>query len=135
MEASSNAGPSGHGTIGRQTFDMAHALIEGGKRPTEAFATVAERTGRSAATVATAYYRVARTIPGGAGVQQRPRHGTRAQVASQSRSRRPASTTGDLLRELVDAAAALRRHVEQLEQENAEYRAIVAQLDRLQRPR
>jgi hypothetical protein len=145
MEASSTAGPSGPptvkhmvvgaGTIGRQTFDMAHELIDGGKRPTEAFAIVAERTGRSAATVATAYYRVARTIPGGAGVKQRSRRGARAQVASQARARRPGSTIGDLLRELVDTAAALRRHVERLEQENAEYRAIVAQLDRLQRPR
>jgi hypothetical protein len=139
MEGSSRSaagsdGPGGRGTIGRQTFERAHTLISSGKKPTEAFAIVAAETGRSAATVATAYYRVARTIPGGAGVKQRPRRGRRAATAAPAQaaaSRRTGSTTGELLRQLVDAAAALGQHVERLERENAEYRKIAAALERL----
>jgi hypothetical protein len=125
---------------------MARELIKQGKKPTEAFAAVAERTGRSAATVATAYYRIARTMPGGAGVKQRARSGraasspktraVRATAKSGTRSTRAsagASTTSDLVRQLVDAATALGSHVERLERENAEYRTITAALDRLKR--
>jgi hypothetical protein len=125
---------------------MARELIKQGKKPTEAFAAVAERTGRSAATVATAYYRIARTMPGGAGVKQRARSGrsasspktraVRATAKSGTRSTRGsagASTTSDLVRQLVDAATALGSHVERLERENAEYRTITAALDRLKR--
>src|SRR6185437_15340633 len=132
---------TGRGQIGRQTFELAHNLIREGKKPTEAFAIVAENTGRSAATVATAYYRVARTIPGGAGVKQRSRRGRRAAstVAAsstpQAARRGGGTTTSDLLRQLVDSAAALAQHVERLEKENAEYRQIAAALERLQLPR
>ena len=125
---------------------MARELIKEGKKPTEAFAIVAERTGRSAATVATAYYRIARTMPGGAGVKQRSRSGrastaaktraTRATAKSGARSTRSAAggtTTSELVRQLVDAATALSAHVERLERENAEYRTITAALDRLGR--
>ena len=138
MEASSEhaAGgtPGGRGGIGRQTFELAHALISSGKKPTEAFAIVASDTGRSAATVATAYYRVARTIPGGAGVKQRARRGrpvASATPAAASASRRSGTTTSELVRQLVDAAAALGQHVERLERENAEYRKLAAALERL----
>jgi hypothetical protein len=138
MEASSKGAaeaeaPAARGSIGRQTFELAHNLISSGKKPTEAFALVAAETGRSAATVATAYYRVARTIPGGAGVKQRPRRGKSgaAAAAKTSAARRSGTTTSELLRQLVDAAAALGRHVERLERENAEYRKIAAALERL----
>ena len=138
MEASSKGAAeaearAARGTIGRQTFELAHNLISSGKKPTEAFAIVASETGRSAATVATAYYRVARTIPGGAGVKQRPRRGRRvaAAPAKASAARRSGTTTGELLRQLVDAAAALGQHVERLERENAEYRKIAAALERV----
>ena len=150
MEASAASGsastPGTRGQVGRQTFDMARELIKQGKKPTEAFAAVAERTGRSAATVATAYYRIARTMPGGAGVKQRARSGrsgsspktraVRATAKSGTRSTRASagsSTTSDLVRQLVDAATALSAHVERLERENAEYRTITAALDRLKR--
>ena len=149
MEASAASGsastPGTRGQVGRQTFDMARELIKQGKKPTEAFAAVAERTGRSAATVATAYYRIARTMPGGAGVKQRARSGrssspktraVRATAKSGTRSTRASagsSTTSDLVRQLVDAATALSTHVERLERENAEYRTITAALDRLKR--
>ena len=150
MEASAASGsapaPGTRGQVGRQTFDMARELIKEGKKPTEAFAAVAERTGRSAATVATAYYRIARTMPGGAGVKQRSRSGragtaakartTRATAKSGTRSTRASrgsSTTSELVRQLVDAATALSQHVERLERENAEYRTITEALDRLKR--
>jgi hypothetical protein len=149
MEASAEGGSSATGTrgqVGRQTFDMARALIGEGKKPTEAFTIVAERTGRSAATVATAYYRIARTIPGGAGVKQRPRSGragktaatrapraTKTPTARATRRATTSSSTSQLVQQLVDAATALSEHVERLERENAEYRTITAALDRLKR--
>jgi hypothetical protein len=145
MEASSkgaagSSAPAGRGQVGRQTFELAHNLIREGKKPTEAFALVAESTGRSAATVATAYYRVARTMPGGAWVKQRARRGRRTGSATPTASapqasRRSGTTTSDLVRQLVDSAAALAQHVERLENENAEYRQITAALERLQRTR
>jgi hypothetical protein len=63
MEASSTGAgtgesAAGRGGVGRQTFERAHALISSGEKPTEAFAIVAADTGRSAATVATAYERL-----------------------------------------------------------------------------
>jgi hypothetical protein len=136
MEASSTGAVerehgADRGGIGRQTFELVYELISSGKRPTEAFAIVAADSGRSAATVATAYYRVARTIPGGAGVKRRPRGGRRATAAPAAATRRAGTTTSELLRQLVDAAAALGQHVERLEQENAEYRSIAAALARL----
>jgi hypothetical protein len=149
MEASaaSDAATGTRGQVGRQTFDMARELIKGGKKPTEAFNIVAERTGRSAATVATAYYRIARTVPGGAGVKQRSRSGgaakppakravrrtTKAGVATARRSGSSTSSTSELVRQLVDAASALSAHVERLERENAEYRTITDALGRLKR--
>jgi hypothetical protein len=143
MEASAagdSAATGQRGQIGRQTFDMARELIDQGKKPTEAFTLVAERTGRSAATVATAYYRIARTMPGGAGVKQRTRsrsgasaRTTRGAAASTSRRQSSGSSTSQLVQQLVDAANALAQHVDRLERENAEYRNITAALDRLKR--
>ena len=150
MEASAASGTAPaagtRGQVGRQTFDMARELIKEGKKPTEAFAAVAERTGRSAATVATAYYRIARTMPGGAGVKQRARSG-RAGASVKTRATRGAgkagtrasrsgsgdSTTAELVRQLVDAASALSAHVERLERENKEHRMITDALGRSQR--
>jgi hypothetical protein len=138
MEASSKGAAegetaSGRGTVGRQTFERARTLIGAGKKPTEAFAIVASETGRSAATVATAYYRVAPTIPGGAGVRPRMRRPPHAAAPARATgAARPSGTaTSELLRQLVDAAAALAQHVERLERENAEYRRIAAALERL----
>jgi hypothetical protein len=138
MEASSKGAAegetrSGRGTIGRQTFERAHTLIGAGTKPTAAFAIVASETGRSAATVATAYYRVARTIPGGAGVKQRTRRTPRAAAPPRATGdgRGSGTTTSELVRQLVDAAAALGQHVERLERENADYRRIAAALERL----
>jgi hypothetical protein len=140
-------GATVRGQIGRETFDAVKALIVGGMKTTEAFRTVAQRTGRSAATVATAYYRVARTKPDGGGVKRRraskagriARIGAASSDARSGARSRPAFATGgggetaQLSRALVEAAEALALHVRRLEVENAEYRSIVDALDRLRR--
>jgi hypothetical protein len=54
-----------------------------------------------------------------------------AAPAKAAARRQSGSTTSELLRQLVDAAAALGQHVERLERENAEYRKIAAALERL----
>ena len=61
------------GTIGKATFEQVTALVNEGMTRSAAFAKVAEETSRTPATVATAFYRVAREMPDGGGVQQRPR--------------------------------------------------------------
>jgi hypothetical protein len=72
-------------------------------KATEAFARVAEETGRSAATVATAYYRVARKDPNST-VKQRPRT-RRAPEPTPGRDRRRGqwrdATVSDTLDELI----------------------------------
>jgi hypothetical protein len=63
--------------IGQQTYARVRELLGSGECATTraAFERVAEETGRSVGTVQTAYYRVARSLPGGGGVEQRPRSG------------------------------------------------------------
>ena len=61
------------GSIGKASYEAVRKHIDEGKKATEAFKLVAQETGRSTATVQTAYYRVARSLPGGGGVQLRPR--------------------------------------------------------------
>src|SRR3954447_23631055 len=102
MEASSEGSTQPRrGEVGRQTYEMVQRRIGEGKKATEAFAEVAEQTGRSAATVATAYYRTARSMPGGGGVKQRPRRG-RPRGSTTTRARaRGAQTTQALILDLV----------------------------------
>ena len=144
MEASAGSDKPKRGEIGRQTFEAVQALVRQGNRTTEAFAKVAEKTGRSAATVATAYYRVARTLPDAGGVKLRPRSGPKARprtTTTARRGRRAASgnrSTQAMVRDLVQAAEALGRHVENLESELAKARgdlASYAQIQRLVRDR
>jgi hypothetical protein len=145
MEASAGSDKPKRGEIGRQTFEAVQALVRQGNRTTEAFAKVAEKTGRSAATVATAYYRVARTLPDAGGVKLRPRSGPkarpRAATTARRGGRRAASgnrSTQAMVRDLVQAAEALGRHVENLESELAKARgdlASYAQIQRLVRDR
>jgi hypothetical protein len=119
VEASTQDQPR-RGEIGKQTYEKVQALIASGKKPTEAFAAVADQTGRSPATVATAYYRTARSMPGGGGVKQRPRRGTRSRAAA------PASRGGggggrrnteSLIKDFLDSANALAQHARDLEGE------------------
>src|SRR6185312_11279464 len=70
------------GSIGKASYEAVRKHIDEGKKATEAFKLVAQETGRSTATVQTAYYRVARSLPGGGGVQLRPRKKTAAKRAA-----------------------------------------------------
>jgi hypothetical protein len=138
MEASAGADKPKRGEIGRQTFEAVQKLVRQGNRTTEAFARVAEQTGRSAATVATAYYRVARTLPDAGGVKLRPRSGPKARprTTTARRGRRAASgnrSTQAMVRDLVQAAEALGRHVENLESELAKARGDLASFAQIQR--
>jgi hypothetical protein len=130
------------GSIGKASYEAVRKHIDAGKKATEAFKLVAQETGRSTATVQTAYYRVARSLPGGGGVQLRPRKksaskraATRtasATAAAKPAARRgrppksaakaaPASAAG-IARQLSDAAEALVAHIVRLEKELVEAR-------------
>ena len=127
------------GSIGKASYEAVRKHIDAGKKATEAFRLVAQETGRSTATVQTAYYRVARSLPGGGGVQLRPRKKTAAKRAASKataagkpaarRGRPPksaaAATSGSaaaIARQLRDAAEALVSHMSRLEGELAEAR-------------
>jgi hypothetical protein len=79
------------GSIGRASYDAVRKHIDDGKKATEAFTLVANETGRSTATVQTAYYRIARSLPDGGGVRLRPRKKT-ARKRPTTRAARPATT-------------------------------------------
>jgi len=123
------------GSIGKASYEAVRKHIDAGKKATEAFRLVAEETGRSTATVQTAYYRVARSLPDGGGVQLRPRKKSGAKRAAAKtsgasrtgarRGRPPksaASASGSAAsaaRQLSDAAQALVAHITRLEGELA----------------
>jgi hypothetical protein len=123
------------GSIGKASYEAVRKHIDAGKKATEAFRLVAEETGRSTATVQTAYYRVARSLPDGGGVQLRPRKkpGAKRQAAKAAgvsrtgarRGRPPKSaatvsgSAAGAARQLSDAAQALVAHITRLEGELA----------------
>ena len=96
------------GSIGKASYEAVRKHIDAGKKATEAFRLVAQETGRSTATVQTAYYRVARSLPGGGGVQLRPRKKTAAKraAAKATAAGKPAARRG---RPPKSAAQPLRR--------------------------
>jgi hypothetical protein len=125
------------GSIGKASYEAVRKHIDAGKKATEAFKLVAQETGRSTATVQTAYYRVARSLPGGGGVQLRPRKKSAAKraparaatatAAAKPATRRgrprksaaaatPASAAG-IARQMSDSAEALVAHIVRLEKE------------------
>jgi hypothetical protein len=127
------------GSIGKASYEAVRKHIQAGKKATEAFRLVAQETGRSTATVQTAYYRVARSLPGGGGVQLRPRKKTAAKRAATAAAGKPAARRGRppksasaaaaptgsaaaIARQLSDAAQALVAHISRLENELAESR-------------
>jgi hypothetical protein len=128
------------GSVGKASYEAVRKHIDAGKKATEAFRLVAQETGRSTATVQTAYYRVARSLPGGGGVQLRPRKKTAAKRAAAKsasattaartparRGRPPKAASGGtsaaaIARQLSDAAEALVAHIARLEQEVADAR-------------
>jgi hypothetical protein len=123
------------GSIGKASYEAVRKHIDAGKKATEAFRLVAEETGRSTATVQTAYYRVARSLPDGGGVQLRPRKkpGAKrpaAKTAGVSRtgarrgrpSKNAVAVSGSAAgaaRQLSDAVQALVAHITRLEAELA----------------
>ena len=135
------------GSIGKASYEAVRKHIDEGKKATEAFRLVAQETGRSTATVQTAYYRVARSLPGGGGVQLRPRKKTAAKRApakstsgkTPARRGRPpksaaaASSAAAAARQLSEAAEALVAHVTRLERELAEARKDSERLAKIER--
>jgi hypothetical protein len=141
------------GSIGKASYEAVRKHIDAGKKATEAFKLVAQETGRSTATVQTAYYRVARSLPGGGGVQLRPRKKTAtrraaaktvsATTAATPAARRgrppksaaaaaPASAAG-IARQLSEAAEALVAHIVRLEKELADSRKDRDRLNAIER--
>jgi hypothetical protein len=141
------------GSIGKASYEAVRKHIDAGKKATEAFKLVAQETGRSTATVQTAYYRVARSLPGGGGVQLRPRKkaATRraaaktvtATAAAKPQARRgrppksaaaaaPTSAAG-IARQLSAATEALVAHVVRLEKELADSRKDRDRLNAIER--
>jgi hypothetical protein len=126
------------GTIGKATFEQVTALVNDGMTRSAAFAKVAEETERTPATVATAFYRVARDMPDGGGVQQRPR---RKRVTSDApagpkrgpgRPRRtPATDVDELLQTAHRAIDALGTHLRTLDQEVRDLRDSGARIDQI----
>lgn len=143
------------GSIGRASYEAVRRHIGDGKRATEAFKLVAEQTGRSAATVQTAYYRIARSLAGGGGVQLRPRTSAKPKRAGGSASKRAsvaasAAAAGSrrgsrsgvaasspsvatLVRQLSTATEALVAHVARLEEELASARHDSERLAEIER--
>ena len=141
------------GSIGKASYQAVRKHIDAGKKATEAFKLVAQETGRSTATVQTAYYRVARSLPGGGGVQLRPRKKTAtrraaaktvtATAAAKPAARRgrppksaaaaaPSSAAG-IARQLSEAADALMAHIVRLEKELADSRKDRDRLNAIER--
>ena len=134
------------GSIGRASYEAVRKHIDEGKKATEAFKLVAQETGRSTATVQTAYYRVARSLPGGGGVQLRPRKKTTAKRAAARTAGKPAARRGRpprsaaaassaaaAARQLSEAAEALVAHVARLERELADARKDSERLAKIER--
>ena len=133
------------GSIGKASYEAVRKHIDEGKKATEAFRLVAQETGRSTATVQTAYYRVARSLPGGGGVQLRPRKKTGAKTAKSATTKTPArrgrppksaavaSSAAAAARQLSEAAEALVAHVTRLERELADARKDSERLAKIER--
>lgn len=140
------------GSVGKASYEAVRKHIDAGKKATEAFKLVAQETGRSTATVQTAYYRVARSLPGGGGVQLRPRKKSAARkpaaaTATTASASKPAARRGrppkraaaaptsaaSIARQLSEAAEALVAHIARLEKELADSRRDRERLDAIER--
>lgn len=118
---------SARGSIGPDTYAQVRRLIDRGMNKTEAFAQVARETGRSAATVTTTYYRIAKRQPGGGGVRQSVRSTTHA-------AKKVGGAQAERLAHDARAAIdALHKHVSALETQLEELTAKSRELDRLKK--
>jgi len=143
-EENAESGGGGRGNVSRQTYERVRELLSGGGDLTTraAFEVVAEETGRSVGTVQTAYYRIARQMPDGGGVRQRPRSGRRpagADSGGGARGRRAGtrrSTSSDvdaLVRDVQRAVDALVSRVRELEAGQRELRDYASRYQEIQR--
>ncbi len=124
---SEGAPQSARGSIGPETYAQVRRLIDRGMNKTEAFAQVARETGRSAATVTTTYYRIAKRQPGGGGVRQSARSTTHA-------AKKVGGAQAERLAHDARAAIdALHKHVAALEAQLEELTAKSRELDRLKK--
>jgi hypothetical protein len=126
------------GTIGKATFEQVTALVTDGMTRSAAFAKVAEESERTPATVATAFYRVAREMPDGGGVRQRPRKRRSLETAAAApkrgpgRPRRaPATDVDELLAAAHRAIDALGSHLRALDPEARDLRENGARIDQI----
>ena len=127
------------GGVQRDTYERVKAVLAAspGLTTRDAFARVAEETGRSVGTIQTSYYRIAREDPNTT-VKARPRSGakaakrTRAATAANGRTRgRQPSSSGDLdrlIERFLDAQTALLDHVKQIDRERKDLDRIKALL-------
>ncbi len=124
------------GAIGRQTFERVRALVDEGMAKQTAFQQVADETDRSKQTVQTAYYRLARTMPDGGGVKQRPRGARKSQAGSDtpraSRRRSGGGSVDSLIADVHRSIEALGAHMRTLE---ADVRSLRAQGERMDKIR
>ena len=123
--SSSSTDGSPRGEIGRQTYDAVRRLIDTGMNKTEAFAKVAKETGRSAATVTTTYYRMARREPDGGGVRQSATAAIRsAKSVSGAHAERLAGDARSAIDALQQRIAELERQVETFAEDSRELQRI-----------
>jgi hypothetical protein len=128
------------GGVQRDTYERVKAALAAspGLTTRDAFARVAEETGRSVGTIRTSYYRIAREDPNTT-VKARPRSGAKAAKRSRAapatangrtRGRRSAAS-GDLdrlIERYLDAQTALLDHVKQIDRERKDLDRIKALL-------
>ena len=115
------------GSNGPETYDAVKKLIDAGMNKTEAFAQVAKETGRSAATVTTTYYRIAKRKPGGGGVR------TSAKSAKAATRKAVGGQTDRLAADARAAIDALHQHVASLEAQLEELAQKSQELERIKK--
>ena len=124
------------GTIGKATFDRVTALVGEGMTRSAAFAQVAGETNRTPATVATAFYRVARDMPDGGGVRQRPRKSRVAGSTGRGPGRprrRPSTEVDELVAAAHRAIDQLGAELRRLDKENADLRDSGVRIDQIRK--
>ncbi len=127
------------GTIGKATFEQVTALVNDGMTRSAAFAKVAEESERTPATVATAFYRVAREMPDGGGVRQRPRKRHVPDATAPATPKRgpgrplraPATDVDELLATAHRTIDALGAHLRKLDQEVRDLKDNGARIDQI----
>ena len=120
------------GSIGPETYAAVRKLIDAGMNKTEAFARVAQETGRSAATVTTTYYRMAKRQPDGGGVRQSAKAAVRTtRTAASGQTERLTSEARAAVEALHEHVTALEAQLEELTRQSQELQRIKQALGRI----